>query len=175
MENKQIVFNMEKIKEHWTKERIVGFANELDLTQIGALFYLYFYNFVSICPKDLTKNNGRAMYVKFAQGVEDLIRDFCTYTNAEDIERIKAQYEAVVQQNRDLQAELQPIRQPYFKGLSAEVITELAKSQLKTVVQNINAEALIDYILETIENASDVNALRIIKQEIEKYREFEVD
>ena len=78
------------------------------------------------------------------------------------------QYNAVVQQNKELQSELQPFRQPYFKGLTTAVIAELAKSQIKTVAQNINAQTLIDYIEQTITNAGTENAIRIIKQEIER-------
>lgn len=93
----------------------------------------------------------------------------------EKLQQAQNQYDAVVNQNRDLQTELRPFRQIYFKNLSTVVIAEMAKSQLKTTTQLINAETLIDFILQTLENASDINAKRIIKQEISKYRGLNYD
>ena len=88
----------------------------------------------------------------------------------EQLAQTQAQYNAVVQQNKDLQTELQVFRQPYFKNLSTSVIAELAKSQLRTTAQIMETESLIDFIYKTIDNAGAENALRIIKQAIEKYR-----
>lgn len=86
------------------------------------------------------------------------------------LESALKQYDKVVAQNRDLQKELQPFRNIYFKSLTTHVIAELAKSNLKTTTQLINAETLIDYILDTVTNASDVNAKRIIEKAIIDYR-----
>lgn len=91
------------------------------------------------------------------------------------LEQPQNQYEQVVKQNQSLQQELQPFRQIYFKNMPTVMIAEMAKSQLKTTTQLINAETLIDFILQTLENASDINAKRIIKQEISKYRGLNYD
>lgn len=84
--------------------------------------------------------------------------------------RIQKQYDEVVEQNRNLQAELTPFRQSYFKGLDTNTIAELAKKSMRIAAYNIEAEDLIECIYKTIGNAGEANALRIIKQAIEKYR-----
>lgn len=80
------------------------------------------------------------------------------------------QYEKVVQQNRDLQAELQPFRDKWFAGLDTKSIAQLAKKSVLMTSDWLNAEAFIDHIEETVQNASPENAVRIIKQSIEEYR-----
>ena len=88
------------------------------------------------------------------------------------VQQITAQYNQVVEQNKKLQAELQPLRKPYFKDLSTETVSQLAIKSIKMTTDWINAEELIDYIEETVKNASPQNAIRIIKQQISEYRKF---
>ena len=72
-----IKFDKEKIKKHFSEKKIEAYAKDKDLSQLGALAYLYFYNHVGISTDMHRKDNGRAMYVAFAQGLEKMIRDFC--------------------------------------------------------------------------------------------------
>lgn len=88
----------------------------------------------------------------------------------EELEKTQKQYDKVVEQNRNLQAELTPFRQSYFKDVDTKTIAELAKKSIRTSAYNIEAEDLIECIYKTIGNAGEANALRIIKQAIEKYR-----
>ena len=121
-----------------------------------------------MCYKNLRQVAG-----DYAQENQQLKKDYETMVGY--YKTALEQYNKVVEQNKDLQKELQPFRQIYFKNLSTTVIAEMAKSQLRTTAQLINAETLIDFILQTLENASDINAKRIIKQEISKYRGLKYD
>lgn len=176
MAKKIFIIDTEKVEKDFSKEKILAYAKELSISDIAALAYLYFYNNVSVSLKDLKTDCGRPMYKAFAVGLNEMLLEFTgletkdTEHLIENLEKTKAQYEKVVEQNRNLQAELQPFRQEYFKGLNTLVIAELAKSQIKTTAQNIRIEDLIEYVYKTTVNAGAENAIRIIKQAIEKYR-----
>lgn len=116
-----------------------------------------------MCYKNLRQVAG-----DYAQENQQLKKDYETMVGY--YKTALEQYNKVVEQNKDLQKELQPFRQIYFKNLSTTVIAEMAKSQLRATAQQIEQEHLIDYIYKTIGNAGAENALRIIKQAIEKYR-----
>lgn len=93
-------------------------------------------------------------------------------TVEEKLNQAQKQYEKVVQQNRDLQAELQPFRVKWFNGLDTRIIAGLAFKSIKMTTDWINAETLIDTIESTVKNASPQNAIRIIKEQIVEYRKF---
>lgn len=80
-----IKFNKEKIKKHFGEEQIKAYAIQKKLSELGALAYLYFYNHVSISTDMQRKDNGRAMYLEFAKGLQRLILDCCDieYTKEE--------------------------------------------------------------------------------------------
>lgn len=176
MAKKIFIIDTEKVEKHFNKGQILAYSKELQISDIGALAYLYFYNFVSISPNDLKKDSGRAMYREFAHGLNKMLLEFGedgTTTPEkilEELEKTQNQYNEVVEQNKNLQKELQPFRQPYFKNLTTDTIAELAKKSFRLTTQSIEAENLIESIYYTIGNAGEANALRIIKQSIEKYR-----
>lgn len=176
MAKKIFILDTDKIEKNFTKGQITGYSRELGTSHIGALAYLYFYNNVSISQNDLRKDCGRAMYREFAHGLDKMLLDYgdCETKDVdkilENLEKTQAQYDEVVEQNRNLQAELTPFRHSYFKGLDTNTIAELAKKSIRITAYNIEAEDLIECIYNTIGNAGEANALRIIKQAIEKYR-----
>ena len=88
-----------------------------------------------------------------------------------ELEKTQAQYNAVVNQNRELQEELRPFRHEYFKALDTNTIAELAKKSIKITTLNIKMEELLDYIYEQACNATTPDSLRLIWQAIDKYRE----
>ncbi len=176
MAKKIFIIDTEKVEKHFNKGQILAYSKELQISDIGALAYLYFYNFVSISPNDLKKDCGRTMYRKFAQGLDEMLLEFGEVDIKEaekileELEKTQQQYNQVVVQNQNLQAELRPFRQPYFRNLATDTIAELAKKSIRITTQSIEAEDLIESIYHTIGNAGEANALRIIKQSIEKYR-----
>lgn len=176
MAKKIFIIDTEKVEKHFNKGQIKAYSNELEISQIAALAYLYFYNFVSITQNDLKKDSGRAMYREFAHGLNKMLLEFGGDNTKdaekilEELEKTQHQYDQVVIQNQNLQAELRPFRQPYFKNLATDIIAELAKKSIRITTQSIEAEDLIESIYYTIGNAGEANALRIIKQSIEKYR-----
>lgn len=176
MAKKIFILDTDKIEKDFNKGQIIAYTKEIGISDIGALAYLYFYNNVSVAPKDLMKDCGRAMYRKFAQGFNEMLKEYSDLNTKdaekilEELEKTQKQYEQVVEQNQSLQKELQPFRQPYFKNLTTETIAELAKKSIRITTQSIEAEDLIESIYHTIDNAGEANALRIIKQSIEKYR-----
>lgn len=87
-----------------------------------------------------------------------------------ELEKIQAQYNAVVNQNRELQEELRPFRHEYFKALDTNTIAELAKKSIKITTLNIKIEELLEYIYEQACNATTPDSLRLIWQAIDKYR-----
>lgn len=72
-----VKFNNEKIKKDFSEKKIQAYAKEKELSEVGALAYLYFYNNVSVTTDMQRKDSGRAMYVAFAQGLEEMFRDYC--------------------------------------------------------------------------------------------------
>ena len=176
MAKKIFIIDTEKVEKHFNKGQILAYSKELKISDIGALAYLYFYNFVSISLNDLKTNCGRPMYREFAHGFDKMLSEFGEKDTKdaekilEELEKTQKQYDKVVEQNRNLQAELTPFRQSYFKDVDTKTIAELAKKSIRTSAYNIEAEDLIECIYKTIGNAGEANALRIIKQAIEKYR-----
>ena len=176
MGKKIFIIDTEKVEKHFNKGQILGFAEELEVSQIAALAYLYFFNNVSISLNDVKKDCGRGMYRKFAQGFNKMLLEFCERPtkNIEEIiaelEKTQAQYNAVVNQNRNLQEELRPFRHEYFKDLDTKTIAELAKKSIKIITLNIKLEELLDYIYEQACNATTPDSLRLIWQAIDKYR-----
>ena len=176
MAKKIFILDTGKIEKDFNKGQIIAYAKEIGISDIGALAYLYFYNNVSVAPKDLMKDCGRPMYRKFACGLNEMLLEYSDLNTKdaekilEELEKTQKQYDEVVEQNRNLQAELTPFRHSYFKGLDTNTIAELAKKSIRITAYNIEAEDLIECIYNTIGNAGEANALRIIKQAIEKYR-----
>ncbi len=176
MANKIFTIDTEKVEKHFNKGQIIAYAKELKVSDMAALAYLYFFNNVSISLNDLKKDCGRAMYREFARGLNEMLIEFCGLETKDaekilaELEKTQAQYDQVVNQNRNLQTELQPFRHSYFKSLGTEVIAELAKKSIRLTACDIEAKDLIDFIYKTIGNAGEANALRIIKQAIEKYK-----
>ena len=150
MGKKIFIIDTEKVEKHFNKGQILGFAEELEVSQIAALAYLYFFNNVSISLNDVKKDCGRGMYREFAQGFNKMLLEFGERPtkNIEEIiaelEKTQAQYNAVVNQNRNLQEELRPFRHEYFKALDTNTIAELAKKSIKITTLNIELESKLD-------------------------------
>lgn len=68
----KLTLDTEKIAKHFSEGQIAGFMRELEMSYTEALFYLWLYNFVSICRKELETDNGRPMYKLFARGINKL-------------------------------------------------------------------------------------------------------
>lgn len=62
-----------KIAKEFNIGQIKAFMKEYNLTYLGSCLYLWLFNNVSICPKQLTQNAGRAMYVEFAKEISQLL------------------------------------------------------------------------------------------------------
>lgn len=69
-------YNTKEIEKHFNERQIKSFMEELGLSYFSALAYLYFYNFVSISPKDLKTDNGQPMYKEFAKGLDKMLNKF---------------------------------------------------------------------------------------------------
>jgi hypothetical protein len=80
--------------------------------------------------------------------------------NNEIFNRLKAQYEKVVEQNKCLQQELQPFRDEYFKDLSMVQIAELAKYTFSTKAENNKMADLLEKIYFS-EVLNEVNKQKI--------------
>jgi len=93
--------------------------------------------------------------------------------NCKLLKNVVNQYEKVVEQNKNLQAELQVFRQPYFKNLTTETIAQLAKSQLKTTAEMIKMQNTLDDINFTLTapSTSIVKTFRDIRAVMNKYNE----
>lgn len=102
-----------------------------------------------------------AEYEKEIKNVENIIAE---------LEKTQTQYNAVVNQNKQLQEELRPFRHEYFKALDTKTIAELAKKSIKITTLNIKLEELLDYIYKQACNATTPDSLRLIWQAIDKYR-----
>lgn len=150
MGKKIFIIDTEKVEKHFSKGQILGYAKELEVSQIAALAYLYFFNNVSISLNDVKKDSGRGMYREFAQCLNKMLLEFGERPtkNIEEIiaelEKTQAQYNAVVNQNRELQEELRPFRHEYFKVLDTKTIAELAKKSIKITTLNIELESQLD-------------------------------
>jgi hypothetical protein len=68
----KLTLDTEKIAKHFSEGQIAGFMRELEMSYTEALFYLWLYNFVGICRKELETDNGRPMYRKFARCINSL-------------------------------------------------------------------------------------------------------
>lgn len=176
MGKKIFIIDTEKVEKHFNKGQILAFSKELQVSDFGALAYLYFYNFVSISLNDLKKDCGRAMYREFALGLDEMLLEFSDGKTKdaekilEELEKTQTQYNAVVNQNKQLQEELRPFRHEYFKALDTKTIAELAKKSIKITTLNIKLEELLDYIYKQACNATTPDSLRLIWQAIDKYR-----
>lgn len=51
------------------KDIIEKIKRENNLSNLEVVYYLFFYNNVSISHKDLEQNNGKEMYLKFTKAV----------------------------------------------------------------------------------------------------------
>lgn len=71
----QLEISDELIQKHFSDGQIQGFMNDLHLSRIETIFYLWFFNFVSICQKDLKLDCGRQMYFEFAKGAGKLLKE----------------------------------------------------------------------------------------------------
>ena len=94
----------------------------------------------------------------------------------EQLKQTHTQYNKVVAQNRELQQELKPMRDPYFKGLSTDVIAELAKKSIRVTADNSDLFNLVQDIAEKI-NAIDGNVVKVYRVNGGKYvkaKDFEV-
>ena len=74
MTDKQIIIKLNKdlLDIHFTEGQIKAFMREYNFNYIQSVLYLWFYNNVSISPKDLKTDTGRPMYREFAESVKDL-------------------------------------------------------------------------------------------------------
>lgn len=72
--NMQLYINEEEISKYWEEERIQDFMQELNLSRLEAIIYLWSFNNISISKDDL-KDLGRPMYIKFATSISDLIKE----------------------------------------------------------------------------------------------------
>lgn len=82
-----IKFDNKRIQKDFEKGRIKAYAEEKGLSEIGALAYLYFFNYVSISSDMQRKDCGRAMYVEFAKGLERMFRDYCDITFENEVQK----------------------------------------------------------------------------------------
>ena len=62
-----------KVFDHFSEFQIETTAKELGLTYKEAIFYLWFWNYVSISPKDREEKHGEEMYKKFAKSTINLL------------------------------------------------------------------------------------------------------
>ena len=69
-------YNTKAIEKYFYEGQIKAFMEELGLSYFATLAYLYFYNFVSISPKDLKTDSGRPMYIEFAKGLDKMLSEF---------------------------------------------------------------------------------------------------
>ena len=63
-----------------------------------------------------------------------------------EIEFIKAQNVRLIEQNRQLQKELEPFKDDYFKGLDNKTIAELAKKSIRITAENRRLENCLQEI-----------------------------
>ena len=92
----------------------------------------------------------------------------------EQLKQTHAQYNKVVAQNRELQQELKPMRDPYFKNLSTDVIAELAKKSIRVTADNSDLFNLVQDIAEKI-NAiygEEVNVYQVNNEKYVKVEDF---
>lgn len=68
-----IKLNQELLNLHHSEGQIKAYMREYNFTYIQAVLYLWFYNNVSISPKDLKTDCGRPMYKQFAESVRELL------------------------------------------------------------------------------------------------------
>lgn len=83
------ILSKEKINKHFSDEKIQAYMQELVLTKLESILYLWFYNNAHVVLDDFKKDNGRQMFVKFAKSITDLINE-CKKdkTILDDIEEI---------------------------------------------------------------------------------------
>ena len=78
------------------------------------------------------------------------IQDGCKLLNA-----ATAQYNLVVEQNKNLQQDLMPFRDKYFSNLSMPVIAELAKKSIRLTDENLKYYHFFEYIKEICDQLTD--------------------
>ena len=71
----KLVIDDETIHNNFSEGQIQGFMKDLNLSYFESVMYLWFYNHVGICARDLNQNLGRAMYIKFARGISKIIKE----------------------------------------------------------------------------------------------------
>ena len=69
------ILSKEKINKHFSDEKIQAFMQELELTKLECILYLWFYNNAHVKLDDFKKDCGRQMFVKFAKSITDLINE----------------------------------------------------------------------------------------------------
>ena len=70
----KITIDTDIIQKHFSEGQIQGFMNDLQLSYTETILYLWLFNYVSICPKDLKTDLGRPMYLKFAKGISKIFK-----------------------------------------------------------------------------------------------------
>lgn len=70
------ILSKEKINKHFSDEKIQAFMQELGLTKLECILYLWFYNNAHITLDDFKKDCGRQMFVKFAKTITNLMEEF---------------------------------------------------------------------------------------------------
>lgn len=78
------------------------------------------------------------------------IQDQCNLLNS-----AIAQYNLVVEQNRNLQQELQPFRAAYFRNLSMPVIASLAQKSIALTEENMRNYHFFEDIKEICDRLTD--------------------
>lgn len=72
---------------------------------------------------------------------------------------IKSQNNRLIEQNRQLQEELQPFKDDYFKGLDNKTIAELAKKSIRITAENSRLENCLQEIKEKLLTIIDCGKL----------------
>lgn len=72
---------------------------------------------------------------------------------------IKSQNKGLIEQNRELQEELQPFKDDYFKGLDNKTIAELAKKSIRITTKNSRLENCLQEIKEKLLTVIDCGKL----------------
>lgn len=180
MARKIFIIDTEKVEKDFTKGKILAYAKELEISDIGALAYLYFFNNVSISSlNDLKKDCGRAMYRKFAQGFNEMLKEYSDLNTKdaekilEELEKTQKQYEQVVEQNQSLQKELNQCKRSMVYKINRRLIKEKADALAKTLelkyilkqIWNI-VEHQINFNANNTDKTYTVNDLKKIQQKI---------
>lgn len=71
----KLTIDNDLIQRHFSEGQIQGFMKDLNLTYFETVLYLWFFNNVSICLKDVKTDLGRPMYLEFAKGAGKLVKE----------------------------------------------------------------------------------------------------